>query len=132
MNHCFNQIIIICDVLTMALFWRGQPQGVIVHTDSWTIAVLRVKFIRDPIAFRALSSDFASMSSAIVKSTIIIAASGHCLELRPITAIYIPLFLFNQFFLYRTIHLHNADFSSPPPDYLIFVGSAAQQSPLRP
>ena len=33
------------DVLTMALFWRGQPQGVIVHTDSWTIAVLRVKFI---------------------------------------------------------------------------------------
>ena len=66
-----------------------------VPSACWTIAVSGVRFIREPIAFLALSSDLASISSAMVNNTITIAASGHCPRTKaPVTAILISALIF--------------------------------------
>ncbi len=59
--------------------------------SGWrTVAVSGASRIRPWIALRARSSDFASISSAMVNSTITIAASGHWpISIAPVTAMLI-------------------------------------------
>lgn len=62
---------------------------------SCTVAVSGASCIRPWIALRARSSDFASISSAIVNSTITIAASGHWpIAIAPVTAMLISALMF--------------------------------------